>query len=524
MRPRRPRRFRFNSTAVDSSVNNSSRDVNFTAMTAYPLRRFIVENENLAMAEGEEDPRAENYRPKPLPADQKPIDVLNKLANEDRKKWEMVLNRARLMAGYPAFRKVGFEDIGRMEVDLGDYADGVKWVKDGKEKDCEKYTFRYCKYEAQSITPGKRLMNSSEHEKSHRQSSTAKSKVKKGCQKQFQFETESKYREYEMKAEVVLAICNDWQDAKEGAGWKWIGPCGFNWRYSGMNAAIQCEFESRTGMRRDWWYAEVNASQAEWRRSMTEITVMMHRLINLRVMERNLTNNIGGATDENRHPPDVEYEWTRKDSVPSFDRSCKRSEMSEYSRHASGHQRKECVGIGKGQSREEEEGRKDNVALRRLAHARHDAVDQILPALLECGQGILAILLVRSELEQTREEVLERHLAVLLRPCSRTVSMMIRMGISVEMEERTVLDGAPLALRDLTEYRVNLSQQLVDDPVLGALLKVLEGVLEEDEASQSKDKEDGREIAYLRDKRSSLMTCKRGLLAVEGLVAAAKKG
>jgi hypothetical protein len=25
-----------------------------------------------------------------------------------------------------------------------------------------------------------------------------------------------------MKAEVVLAICNDWQHAKEGAGWKWI--------------------------------------------------------------------------------------------------------------------------------------------------------------------------------------------------------------------------------------------------------------------------------------------------------------
>jgi hypothetical protein len=34
--------------------------------------------------------------------------------------------------------------------------------------------------------------------------------------------TESKYREYQMKAEVVRAICNDWQDAKEGAGWKWI--------------------------------------------------------------------------------------------------------------------------------------------------------------------------------------------------------------------------------------------------------------------------------------------------------------
>jgi hypothetical protein len=56
---------------------------------------------------------------------------------------------------------------------------------------------------------------------------------------------------------------------------------------------------------------------------------------------------------------------------------------------------------------------------------------------------------------------------------------MIRMGILAEMEERTVLDAvrAPLALGDLAEYRANLSQQLVDDPVLGALLEVLEGVL-----------------------------------------------
>ncbi|KAJ7856416.1 hypothetical protein B0H13DRAFT_1902674 [Mycena leptocephala] len=36
------------------------------------------------------------------------------------------------MAGYPAFRKVGFEDIGRLEADLDDYGDGVKWVKDRK--------------------------------------------------------------------------------------------------------------------------------------------------------------------------------------------------------------------------------------------------------------------------------------------------------------------------------------------------------------------------------------------------------
>lgn len=51
--------------------------------------------------------------------------------------------------------------------------------------------------------------------------------------------------------------------------------------------------------------------------------------------------------------------------------------------------------------------------------------------------------------------------------------MMIRMGILAEMEECAVLDGAPLALHDLAEYRANLSKQLLDDPVLGALLKVL---------------------------------------------------
>jgi hypothetical protein len=58
--------------------------------------------------------------------------------------------------------------------------------------------------------------------------------------------------------------------------------------------------------------------------------------------------------------------------------------------------------------------------------------------------------------------------------------MIIRMGIGVEeIGKRTVLDavGAPPALRDLAEYRGALSQQLVDDPVLGALLEVLEGVL-----------------------------------------------
>jgi hypothetical protein len=42
-----------------------------------------------------------------------------------------------------------------------------------------------------------------------------------------------------------------------------------------------------------------------------------------------------------------------------------------------------------------------------------------------------------------------------------------------------VLDaaGVPLALRDLDEYHDTLSQQLVDDPVLGAVLEVLEAAL-----------------------------------------------
>lgn len=51
------------------------------------------------------------------------------------------------------------------------------------------------------------------------------------------------------------------------------------------------------------------------RRTVTEITVVMRRLINLRVIER---NNIGGASNENRHQRDVEYEWTRKESVPKL--------------------------------------------------------------------------------------------------------------------------------------------------------------------------------------------------------------
>ncbi|KAJ7844200.1 acyl-CoA N-acyltransferase [Mycena leptocephala] len=143
-----------------------------------------------APAEGEEDPRTEEYRPKPLPADHKPIDVLKKIGSDSMNEWQMKLNpmggknmyifgisvdpaeqgkgvgSALLkfgtdmcdehqcyawvhasMAGYPVFYKAGFREIGRLEVNLDDYADGVKWIKDGKEQDWGMYTFRYCKYE-----------------------------------------------------------------------------------------------------------------------------------------------------------------------------------------------------------------------------------------------------------------------------------------------------------------------------------------------------------------------------------------
>ncbi|KAJ7897499.1 hypothetical protein B0H13DRAFT_1884609 [Mycena leptocephala] len=55
--------------------------------------------------------------PKPLLQIRNPS-TSSKTSQRRQKEVEMDLNRARLMAGYPAFRKVGFEDIGRLEVDL----------------------------------------------------------------------------------------------------------------------------------------------------------------------------------------------------------------------------------------------------------------------------------------------------------------------------------------------------------------------------------------------------------------------
>jgi hypothetical protein len=79
---------------------------------------------------------------------------------------------------------------------------------------------------------------------------------------------------------------------------------------------------------------------------------------------------------------------------------------------------------------------------------------------------------------------------------------------------------ALLALRDLAEYRANLSQQLVDDPVLGTFLEVLESVLKKITRVRVRMRmrrtEEGRGIAYLHDEPSSLMACKRGPLALEG--------
>jgi hypothetical protein len=57
------------------------------------------------------------------------------------------------------------------------------------------------------------------------------------------------------------------------------------------------------------------------KRSVTGITVTLHCLINLRVMEKKSTNNIRnirGARNANRHQRDVEYEWTRKEGGPLF--------------------------------------------------------------------------------------------------------------------------------------------------------------------------------------------------------------
>jgi hypothetical protein len=94
--------------------------------------------------------------------------------------------------------------------------------------------------------------------------------------------------------------------------------------------------------------------------------------------------------------------------------------------------------------KQRKEGRVTYPPIRRLAHALHDAVERLLPALLECGQGALTALLVGRELEQAVRECARVTWRCFSDLCSRTVSLKMT-------EERIVLDavGAPLALRNL---------------------------------------------------------------------------
>ncbi|KAJ7348238.1 hypothetical protein DFH08DRAFT_807982 [Mycena albidolilacea] len=157
--------------------------------------------------------RAESYHPKPLPADQKPINVLKKIANDDRIKWEM---------------------------DLNVHGDRVKWVNDGKEEDWGTYTFRpissgdcnpkpnsssatYSFYKSQ----GRGQCRAVNTKKPKKRSKTVSICYKKVLVLILLIIT----------AEVVRAICNDKQDAEEGAGQTdGYCPCGFRWRYVGMDA------------------------------------------------------------------------------------------------------------------------------------------------------------------------------------------------------------------------------------------------------------------------------------------------
>jgi hypothetical protein len=91
---------------------------------------------------------------RPPPLDHKPIDVLKNIVCDDRKQWGdgpltlshkggvcSVLLKVETemcdphqcyawvhssMAGYLVFRKAGLKEIGRLEVNLDDYADGIK--------------------------------------------------------------------------------------------------------------------------------------------------------------------------------------------------------------------------------------------------------------------------------------------------------------------------------------------------------------------------------------------------------------
>jgi hypothetical protein len=102
-------------------------------------------------------------------------------------------------------------------------------------------------------------------------------------------------------------------------------------------------------------------------------------------------------------------------------------------------------------------------------------------------------------------------------PCSRTVSMpTIKMGILVkEIEEHTVLGavGAQLALCNPAKYHGPMFQQAVDDPVLAALLEVLEAALQKIT----------RVRVRIRKREMDEGFCKHGLLALEGYIYAEQR-
>ncbi|KAJ7865820.1 hypothetical protein B0H13DRAFT_1898381 [Mycena leptocephala] len=133
-----------------------------------------------------------------------------------------------IMAWYPAFRKAGFEDIGRLEVDVDDCADGVKRVKNGKEEDWVTWTFSI------GHNAGKEPMYSRAAPPRAHQKKAVKNILnllqkfwfsyrmyhiwmqrRSLCDRMSEHicdmakKTEGKCYYYQLKAEVVRAICND---------------------------------------------------------------------------------------------------------------------------------------------------------------------------------------------------------------------------------------------------------------------------------------------------------------------------
>jgi hypothetical protein len=102
--------------------------------------------------------------------------------------------------------------------------------------------------------------------------------------------------------------------------------------------------------------------------------------------------------------------------------------------------------------------------------------------------------------------------------------MMMRVGIVVEIEEHTVLDivGASLALRDLAEDRGAMPCSSSIIPSFAVSARFAKACWRKTKRD-SEGEEDGGGNAHLHDERSSLMACKHGLLAFEGLVDAKQR-